>query len=86
MSSGRKECGAFIVTETDQIAPQMQAWQENLLLYDGSDSGVHQPWLSLWIYRGVIGALGQLKESDANEPQRPEILALPWSRVVWRDQ
>ena len=43
-TSDGKECSAFIVTKTDQIAPQITGMARELGCCDGSDSGVHQPW------------------------------------------
>ena len=61
-----KECSAFIVTKTDQIAPQITGMARELAVVTVLILVFTSLGLSLWIYRGVIGPLGQLKKATQN--------------------
>ena len=61
-----KECSAFIVTKTDQIAPQITSMARELAVVTVLILVFTSLGLSLWIYRGVIGPLGQLKKATQN--------------------
>ena len=61
-----KECSAFIVTKTDQIAPQITGMVKELGIVIVLILVFTSLGLSFWIYRGVIGPLGQLKKATQN--------------------
>ena len=61
-----KECSAFIVTKTDQIAPQITGMVKELGIVIVLILVLTSLGLSFWIYRGVIGPLGQLKKATQN--------------------
>ena len=70
-TSDGKECSAFIVTKTDQIAPQITGMARELCCCDGVLILVFTSLgLSLWIYRGVIGPLETAEEGDAEHQRR----------------
>ena len=61
-----KECSAFIVTKTDQIAPQITGMVKELGIVIVLILVLTSLGLSFWIYRGVIGPLEQLKKATQN--------------------
>ena len=64
--SDGKECSAFIVTKTDQIAPQITGMVKELGIVIVLILVLTSLGLSFWIYRGVIGPLEQLKKATQN--------------------
>ena len=69
-TSDGKECSAFIVTKTDQIAPQITGMARELAVVTVLILVFTSLGLSLWIYRGVIGPLGAAEEGDAEHQRR----------------
>ena len=65
-NSDGKECSAFIVTKTDQIAPQITGMVKELGIVIVLILVLTSLGLSFWIYRGVIGPLEQLKKATQN--------------------
>ena len=65
-NSDGKECSAFIVTKTDQIAPQITGMVKELGIVIVLILVFTSLGLSFWIYRGVIGPLEQLKKATQN--------------------
>lgn len=65
-NSDGKECSAFIVTKTDQIAPQITGMVKELGIVMVLILVFTSLGLSFWIYRGVIGPLEQLKKATQN--------------------
>ena len=65
-NSDGKECSAFIVTKTDQIAPQITGMAKELGIVIVLILVFTSLGLSFWIYRGVIGPLEQLKKATQN--------------------
>ena len=65
-NSDGKECSAFIVTKTDQIAPQITGMVKELGIVIVLTLVLTSLGLSFWIYRGVIGPLEQLKKATQN--------------------
>ena len=61
-----EECSAFIVTKTDQIAPQITGMVKELGIVIVLILVLTSLGLSFWIYRGVIGPLEQLKKATQN--------------------
>lgn len=53
-NSDGKECSAFIVTKTDQIAPQITGMVKELGIVIVLILVLTSLGLSFWIYRGVI--------------------------------
>ena len=69
-NSDGKECSAFIVTKTDQIAPQITGMVKELGIVIVLILVFTSLGLSLWIYRGVIGPLEQLKKATQEYQRR----------------
>ena len=74
-NSDGKECSAFIVTKTDQIAPQITGMAKELGIVIVLILVLTSLGLSFWIYRGVIGPLEQLKKATQNIKENKELIS-----------
>ena len=81
-NSDGKECSAFIVTKTDQIAPQRNTMRKELGIVIVLILVLTSLGLSFWIYRGVIGPLEQLKRR--HRISKTEIWISLLNRAAWR--